>query len=270
MTKEFHYVVKPNFFGFESLAFDRTNADVLYAVTGEDFGTPKVSKSVDKGLTWNPTKWHFTNPYQVVVAPTDPTSIVVATGTSTTPSSLYYTRDAGRTWNLSRGLPSVGRDLIIGFPVHQFYAAFDPLDDQTILLADHDPSSENVLMYRSLDGGQTFSLVHTFVQPVPPRPWPLLKHAKDEEHSRRNTFYYATRFFGNRVVFNPNPQRGDPDVVVTTRFGAFLSRDLGTGWQRIDSNTISHHFIGATWNQGYLYLASFGQGVVRSSAPIQP
>jgi hypothetical protein len=257
--------------GFESLTFDRTNADVMYAVVGENISKPIVSKSVDKGLTWSPTKWHFKDPYQVVVSPIDPNSIVVATGTPTTPSSLFYSRDGGKTWNQSGGLPvSQLKFRILDYPVHQFFAAFDPQDDQTILLADRDPSTENILMYRSSDGGQTFSLVHTLVQPVPPRPWPLLRRPKDEEHPRKNSFYFATRFFGNRVVFNPNPQKGVPDVVVTTRFGAFLSADLGTGWTRIDTNATAHHFVGATWNQGYLYLASFGQGLLRSAAPIQP
>jgi hypothetical protein len=93
---------------------------------------------------------------------------------------------------------------------------------------------------------------------------------REESHPCEDSFYYATRFYGNRVVFNPKPQPGDPAVVVTTRFGAFLSRDLGTTWTRIDTTAISHHFIGAAWSQGHLYLATFGEGIVRSNKPIQP
>jgi len=82
--------------------------------------------------------------------------------------------------------------------------------------------------------------------------------------------YYATRFFGNRLAFNTAAPKGAmPDVVLTTRFGAFLSTDLGTHWTRVDTNAIAHHFVGATWSGGYLYLASFGEGVIRTSAPLQ-
>lgn len=149
-------------------------------------------------------------------------------------------------------------------------AAFDPGDAQTILLADHDPATDNVLMFRSSDGGQTFTKVNTFVPPKPPRPWPMLLRPKEEKHPSKDAFYYATRFFGNRVVFNPNAQTGDPAVVLTARFGAFLSRDLGATWKRIDVTATAHHFIGAAWSQGHLYLASFGRGIIRSRTAIQP
>jgi hypothetical protein len=253
----------------ESLTFDPANANILYAV---DIGSNQVVKSVDKGVNWNSAGWNFTNPYQVGVAPSEAKSIVVATGTSTTPSKLFYSHDGGRTWKQSSGLPKTQAVLpqSIYFPTHRFYAAFDSKDAQTVLLSDHDPKTDNVLMYRSADGGQTFTHVHTFVQPKPQRNWPMLLRPNEDTRSRKDVFYYATRFYGNRVVFNPKPQSGDPAVVETTRFGAFLSRDLGTTWTRIDTAAIPHHFIGADWSQGHLYLATFGEGIVRSTKSIQP
>jgi hypothetical protein len=155
------------------------------------------------------------------------------------------------------------------FPTHRFFAAFDPLDAKTVLLSDHDPSTDNVLIYSSADGGQTFTLVNTFVQPVGQRQWPHLLRPKEERNPHKDSFYYATRFYANRVVFNPTPKSGNPDVVVTTRFGAFLSADLGTTWTRIDTTAVPHHFIGAAWAQGYVYLASFGEGVIKSKKPLQ-
>jgi len=77
----------------ESLTFDPADANTLYVV---DIGANRVSKSTDKGITWNAAGWKFTNPYQVAVAPSDAKSIVVATGTSTSPSSLFYSHDGGR------------------------------------------------------------------------------------------------------------------------------------------------------------------------------
>ena len=255
--------------GFESVTFDPTNPNTLFAVSGETSGVPVVSKSVDKGFTWKPSGWKFTNPYQVAVAPSDAKSLVVATGTATSPSSLFYTHDGGTTWKQSSGLP-IHVALSIYYPVHRFYAAFDPRDAKTVLLADHDPTTDNILMYKSSDGGQTFTLATTFVQPKPSRPWPHLKFPKNEEFPSKDAFYYATRFFGNRVVFNLKTSATTPDVVLTTRFGAYLSTDLGATWTRVDGTAIAHHFIGAAWSQGYLYLASFGQGIVRSTTPIQP
>jgi hypothetical protein len=256
----------------ESLTFDPSNANKLYVVTGETNGAAQVAKSLDKGLSWNSTGWNFTNPYQVAVAPSDGKSMVVATGTATSPSKLFYSHDGGTNWKRSSGLPTTQQIAppSLWFPVHRFYAAFDPRDAKNILLADHDPATDNLLMFRSSDGGQTFTRVHTFVQPKPPRPWPLLMRPKEEKHPSKDAFYYATRFFGNRVVFNPEAQSGDPAVVLTTRFGAFLSRDMGTTWQRIDTKAIPHHFVGADWSGGYLYLASFGQGVIRSRTKLQP
>lgn len=251
----------------ESLTFDPSNKNTLYAV---DISTNQVEKSTDKGSTWNSAGWNFTNPYQVAVAPSDAKSIVVATGTSTSPSKLFYSHDGGKTWKQSKGLPKTQPPSIY-FPTHRFYAAFDSKDAQTILLSDHDPKTDNVLIFRSTDGGQTFTHVKTFVQPKPQRHWPMIQFPPEEMRPHPGIYYYATRFYANRVVFNPTPSSGDPAVAVTTRFGAFLSRDLGTTWQRIDTTAIPHHFIGAAWNgQGYLYLASFGEGIIRTTKPIQP
>lgn len=256
--------------GFESLTFDPADANTLYAVTGESSGNPAVSKSTNKGQTWSSAGWQFTNPYQVAVAPSDSQSIVVATGTSSSPSKLFYSHDGGKTWNQSTGLPTTQPLAEMWFPTHRFYAAFDTLDAKIILLSDHDPSTDNVLIYSSTDGGQSFTLVNTFVQPVGQRPWPHLLRPKEESNPHKDAFYYATRFYANRVVFNNKPQSGNPAVVVTTRFGAFLSLDLGSTWTRIDTAAVPHHFIGATWAQGYLYLASFGEGIIRTKKPIQP
>jgi len=254
----------------ESLTFDPGNANTLYVV---DISSNQVLKSLDKGVSWQSTKWKLTNPYQVAVAPSDAKSIVVATGTATGPSQLFYSHDGGKTWKQSSGLPTTGAfgPPEIWFPTHRFNAAFDPKDAQTVLLMDHDPKTDNVLIFRSSDGAQSFTHNHTFVQPKPQRHWPMLLRPQEETNTHTNTFYYATRFYGNRVVFNPTAQSGDPAVVVTTRFGAFLSSDLGGTWKRIDTTAVPHHFIGAAWDgNGFLYLATFGEGIIRTTKPIQP
>jgi hypothetical protein len=253
----------------ESLTFDPADSNTVYAV---NIGSNQVAKSTDKGFTWNSAGWNFTDPYQVAIAPSDAKSLVVATGTSTSPNKLFYSHDGGKTWKQSSGLPKtqwVSPETIY-FPTHRFYAAFDSKDANIVLLSDHDPKTDNVLMFSSTDGAQSFKRTHTFVQPTTQRHWPMLLQLKEEKRPPKGIYYYATRFYANRVVFNPNAQSGDPAVVVTTRFGAFLSRDLGATWTRIDTTAIPHHFIGATWSQGHVYLATFGEGIIRSDKPIQP
>jgi hypothetical protein len=82
--------------------------------------------------------------------------------------------------------------------------------------------------------------------------------------------YYATRFYGNRVAFDPQAPPGRKlALILTTRFGAFESFDTGSRWRRIDTDAIPHHFIGVQWVNGLVYLAAFGGGVIRSSEPLR-
>ena len=257
--------------GIESLTFDQSHAGTMYAITNADTNAAQVIKSTNSGNSWNSTPWTFTDPYQIVVSPADANTITVATGTTTSTPYLYYTHNGGTTWHKAKGLPQqVSRNNTIYYPTHRFYATFEPGVAGTILLTDHDPSTDNVLIYKSTDNAKTFSLVKTFVQPVPPRPWPFLLFPNSHERIARHIPYYATRFFANRIAFNPQaPTRVTPAVVLTTRFGAYVSYDVGSTWKRIDKKAIAHHFIGVDWNSGYVFLSSFGQGVIRSNTPLQ-
>ena len=254
----------------ESLTADPTHAGKLYAVNSADSVLAHVVVSTNAGQSWNQTSWSFKNPYQVVVSPADYQTILVATGKTGAAQTLYYTHDGGKSWTAATGLPTTTTPVsTIYFPVHQFYATFEPGSSGTILLADHDPTTNDVLIYRSTDNGQSFALVQTFVQPSTPRPWPYLVFPTSEERNPHER-YYATRFYGNRLAFNPQAAAGTtPAVVLTTRFGAYISYDQGSTWQRIDDNAIAHHFIGIDWNSGYVFLASFGQGAIRSTTPLQ-
>jgi hypothetical protein len=200
--------------------------------------------------------------------PKDPNWMVVAAGTATSPPQLYYSHDAGKHWKASSGLSTrVQRNATIYFPTHRLYAAFNPNWQKTIVVADHDPSTDNLEFYVSANGGASFLHVSTLAQPKSQRPWP---HVILPEAEKGNGYYYATRFYGNRIAFNPNAKpKTKPALVATTRFGAFISYDVGSTWQRIDTTAIAHHFVGLAWNGGYVYLASFGEGVLKSTKPLQ-
>lgn len=256
--------------GFESVTFDPTHSGKLYGITNAD-QAPSVVTSTNFGSSWTATGWSFTYPYQVAVSPNDAKTIVVAAGAPGQTPHFYYSHDGGTTWNPSTGLPhkALGQSTLY-YPVNRFYAAFDQATPGMILVADHDPATDNILVFRSTDNGVSFTHIKTFVQPTPSRPWPHLAFPTPKERAPRNIPYYATRFFGNRLVFNPSPPTGQaPDVVLTTRFGAWVSTDAGNTWKRVDDKAIAHHFIGASWSNGYLFLASFGEGVIRSKTPIQ-
>jgi hypothetical protein len=265
----FNYTVSS---GAESVTFDPSHAGKVYAIDNADTTFEQIIVSSDYGNSWTNAPWTFTQPYQVAISPTDAKTVLVAAGTNAAPH-LYYSHDGGATFHPATGLPLplAPNQGTIYFPTHRFYVAFPPAAlSGTILLADHDPRTNNILVYRSTDNGQTFVKVKTFVEPKPPRPWPHLLFPNSHERPIKQARYYATRFYANRLMFNPKPPTGQkPAVVLTTRFGAFVSFDGGTTWARIDKNAISHHFEGLDWAGGYVYLATYGEGAIRTATRLQ-
>lgn len=259
--------------GIESLTFDPAHAGKIYAVEGADADAGQIFVSTNSGGSWNASTFSFTQPYQIAQSPADANTFMVATGTATGVNHVYYSHDGGKTFHETSGLPHLLPHIFQGttwFGTHRFYMTFEPGVAGTILLADHDPATDNLLIYRSVDNGLTFTHVKTIFQPAPARPWPHLQFPTSHERANSKIPYYATRFFGNRLAFNPQPPTGKtPSVVLTTRFGAFISRDVGVTWNRIDKLAISHHFEGLAWNNGFVYLATYGEGVVRSSKRLQ-
>jgi hypothetical protein len=253
--------------GIEALAFEPPHGLTMYAISQDDRNLAHVSISTDGGWSWRAVFRSLVEPYQVVVSPLQPKVMLVASGTAKTPNHVFASQDGGVTWRESTGLPQgLAPSLEQYFPAHQFYVAMDPRVAQTLLLADHDPVSNDILVFRSRDGGRRFSQVATLVAPPTQRPWPDYQLPGDAEHFNRVTRYYAQRFYGNRLAFDPQAPSGcTPSVILTTRFGAFQSFDTGTTWSRIDRSAIPHHFVGVTWLNGEVYLASFGGGVIASS-----
>ena len=70
------------------------------------------------------------------------------------------------------------------------------------------------------------------------------------------------------LKFNPAPPKGQaPALVLATDRGAAISYDTGKTWYGIDGNAISDRFWAIAWQNGTVYLASRGQGIL--TAPLQ-
>jgi hypothetical protein len=70
------------------------------------------------------------------------------------------------------------------------------------------------------------------------------------------------------IRYDQDVKTGTPLVAITTLRGAYVSADNGSTWKRLDAALIGHSFWGIRWVNGYLYLASDGQGVVRSTTRV--
>jgi hypothetical protein len=144
---------------------------------------------------------------------------------------LRVSFDGGTTWTNSTNMPATG----------QLTVAISPRDDSTVLGAVYRDST--VTTYRSADGGQTFAALAT-------------------------TLSTAQGGHGlGGVVYSPSTTA--PLAVVTTSNGAFLSVDDGDHWRRLDATTTTHRITAAHFADGYLYLGTYGQGVLRSTTRVE-
>lgn len=184
--------------GVSGIAVDPSNSNIVYIATGDGDGNDTYSigvmKSIDGGTTWNSTglNWNTTQARvmrKIIIDPTDSDVLYVATS-----HGLFKTNDAGVNWstvlsgsirdveinpsnsntvyactstlfykstnggnvntftNVSSGLPSGG---LVG----RLSIAVTPNDTNYIYVLASDDSDASFLgLYRSTDGGNSFSL----------------------------------------------------------------------------------------------------------------
>lgn len=244
------------------LAFDPKNPQKLYVVSGDIVGAgfakaPRaVFTTTDNGATFTRMNWPVDEPGMIVVDPHDGSHILVGDLASQKRSSIRVTFNGGKTWATSRGVP------VTPF----WYAAtISPVNGKIVLATSVD-ASNNVFVLRSTDGGRTFEHVADVTNA------PLLRGPVDGELAERlpqqppPAFVYSP---ARQISFNPAAKGKHPLVAVTTLRGAFLSSDNGSTWRRLDGDLIAHSFWGIRWNDGYLYLGSDGQGILKSTKPLQ-
>jgi photosystem II stability/assembly factor-like uncharacterized protein len=254
------------------IAFDPRKPLTMYVISGPNlnlgfFGPKGVYKSTDGGATIARLAWPFEWAGAIVVDTRYGPHILVS-DLGDGKSSISVTTDGGKTWAKSSGVP----------PTQFWYAmTVSPVDGRTVLASSVDAKND-VFVLRSTDGGHHFTRVATVVNA------PLLRGRVDRERrfvrergnqpandshadeSSSQAFVYSPE---RAIRYDQGVTKGVADVVITTLRGAFISTDNGTHWQRLDKGLIAHSFWEIRWLSGYLYLASDGQGILRSTTPLQ-
>jgi photosystem II stability/assembly factor-like uncharacterized protein len=179
--------------------------------------------------------------YGVSFAPTgwpfsSASSVVVDPSSSKTifvvagqPLTLSVSRDGGSSWAASN-LPHAYASTMVS--IHPRYSQ--------IVLAALELQAPSI--WRSTDGGKNFQQVSTLPS------------------CSAGVYASALRF---------NPQAGTPYLAIAYCGGVYVSTDYGSNWSSVTGNAISAAMSDAQWSSGTLFVASYGQGVLRSSAALQ-
>ncbi len=226
-------------FGVSFIRVDPENDKNLFAIVTNASGGGTIEYSTDGGSTWTATQSTFTTaPSALAIDPQNSLDIVAVGGFGAL--TIYSSSNGGVTFTGAQpGGLSVARQMM------------------------------SVLARRR----QTFPL--RFAPPRPP--WRLggingrLSPPVAPEEWAQATIapQYATS-----LEFNPAAPAGqDPILVLATGYGLYGSGDLGQTWTRLDggsnATTISRRFSKVEWLDGYLYASTDGQGLLRSSEPLQ-
>ena len=270
-----------------SLSFSRKTAGLLFIADG----TGGLYQSTDDGaiatqITGANTLLTGGNGVSFIrVDPENDSHLVAITSNATSGAgAIEYSTDGGATWTASTTT----------FTTAPAALAIDPQNPQEIIAVG---GSGTLSIYTSVNGGVSFTptqpaglsvarqamsvlarRTQTFpLRFAPPRPpWRFnaitgrLSPPVAPEQWVQATIapQYATS-----LEFNPAAPAGqDPILALATGFGLYASPDLGSTWTRIDipgSGAISRRFTKVEWLDGYLYASTDGQGLLRSSQPLQ-
>ncbi|WP_155033843.1 hypothetical protein [Burkholderia pseudomallei] len=220
----------PTFQG-QSIAFDPLNAATMY-VLGTTNTQTVAYISRDSGQTFTSLNWADSNGNPM----TDLSAIAVDPGNGNhivlaRQNAIVVSKDGKRFANAS-GLPS---------SFDTAFIAIQPGNGNRVVVAQE--SGGAIRVFASDDGGFNF----VKMADMPPA---------------------ASSLSG--LAFNPSAGSGTPLLVLTSRhYGAYVSADTGTTWQRLDVNLVSHYFSSLQWLNGVLYLGTYGQGIVRSATALQ-
>lgn len=191
-----------------------------------------VYRSTDWGVTMTATKWPLAQPTAIAVDPTDSRTIYVGTS-----SALYQTQDGGTTWSR---LSLAGA---LGYPTT---IAIDPRNAQTVLVGLSVGPGGGGGVLRSVDRGYTFRAVNTGLASI----------VRNFECCGVDV--YSVRFNAGSVA------------ALATRTGIYVSANFGDTWQNVTGISVPTFFTDVAWDGGYLYAATFGEGVLQAPVTVAP
>ena len=240
-----HFFVQSGFQfqnGRDSIAFDPVNDTVMYVATATG-----IVRSSDHGQSFSPAGWPFTKPRIISIDPQSAQHIMVQDAGASNASKVSF--DGGSSWISSNLNPAASS------------IAINPINPYIVLAAGGD--YYGVEVYRSADGGRTFAQIGG----------PLVK---PNEHLRqlRSVVRYPISpptplLFPSVSNIRFNPIGNAPYLALGTSRGIFVSTDYGDHFTDISGNAVSRVVNAVQWKDGFLYLGTGGQGVIKSVAPIQ-
>ena len=241
------------------LILDPVNPSIFYAigVNGAVYRGSNVANFT------KPTGWSVVASRMAIDPTNDQTIDVVTAGKKKgPPATIVRTTNGGKTWQPARlGIVKPGAPAVV---------AIDPGTPNIVVAACSGPYGTQI--YRSIDGGVSYSYVSTPVQSN------LRARGNDYagmyadliEHPEMRAFNSSAAFFATPedLKFNPAPPKGQmPALVLATSQGGAISYDTGKTWFSINGDAISTEFYSIVWQNGIVYLATRGQGVL--TAPLQ-
>jgi uncharacterized protein (TIGR03437 family) len=219
--------------GTQILAVDPVHPEVVYAAT-----TRGIYRSRDYGVNFTSAGWGIQNTTAIAIDPVDANIIYVASQ-----SGLYRSSNGGGQWSKV----VLTQSTTFSYPTSIAINAKNP--SIVIVGLSQSPQFLDGGVLRSTDRGNTFQFANRGL----PTNW----------HSS-----VCCTLAVMSVRFQPGTVAGVPLVALATDYGLFLSTDLGQSWQDARANAIPMFFSDLAWDGGYLYVSTFGQGVLRSSTPL--
>ena len=238
----------------DAIATDPTHPGTVYVAVSSG-----VLKSADYGATFSSAGWSVTSPSSVYVS-RDAKTIVVTQLSSNW--AIWSSRDGGATFQKSNYTNGVG-----GRPL----VAISSTDSDVVVVATFGFSSSPAV-FRSTDGAQTFVPLST--SGIATRSRPNLRHPmgrRVRDAGEGGVYPWSDAFSSDAFAFT-SPQRlrfdgsGTPPLLaLSTTTGIFVSSDYGLHWHDESANAIGHAFYGIGWSGGKMYVATAGQGILRST-----
>lgn len=259
-----------------TITFDPKDPSIVYAASKSG-----LMKSINDGRTFAAVGGlPGSDIAGVTVDPTNGKRILAGVYSSSGPfygATLYATNNGGRNWT------STGLNTTYMGPA----VAIDPRAPKIVVAAYTDYSGVEVS--RSTDGGITWGspslIVHSTIvfprdpfhgrfDPSPVRPLPptldaVVRRSPETPRSTDCTMYGGCIFFPFVGDLQFNPASAAPALVMATGDGVYASPDAGATWRQIDRSATSHIANQVVWVKGYLYVATAGQGILKSTRPLQ-